>query len=110
MLMIAQDQNWDLHEKSVPHPPAPSWITTLAFKLEYLKESNDILAYLPSFCDGYDCTRSFMDHAPRGSCDSGVRKVAKNMKMTNCTSAPEHISQASRSLRYIKIRLHAWRI
>jgi hypothetical protein len=51
MLMIAQDQNWDLHEKSMPHPPAPSWIMTLAFKLEYLKESNDILAHLPSFCD-----------------------------------------------------------
>jgi hypothetical protein len=51
MLMIAQDQDWDLHEKGVPHPPAPSWITTLAFKLEYLKESNDVLAHLPSFCD-----------------------------------------------------------
>jgi hypothetical protein len=51
-----------------------------------------------------------MDHAPRGSCDSAVRKVARSKEMANCTSAPEPISQASRSLRYIKIRLHAWRI
>jgi hypothetical protein len=51
MLMIAQDQNWDLHEKGVPHPSAPSWMTTLAFKLEHLKESKDILAHLLSFCD-----------------------------------------------------------
>jgi hypothetical protein len=116
MIMFALDKNLDGHETSVAQLPGPSFVTSLAIKApEYLGDSDELPVILPGFCNSvtnFPALKALWIMNPfllgRGNQASETWQQAWTLQ--GCAVAAEQISQASRSLRYIRIGIQAWRI
>ncbi|KAE9379441.1 hypothetical protein N431DRAFT_500023 [Stipitochalara longipes BDJ] len=116
MIMFSLDKDRDSHETSVPQLPGPSLITSLAITApDYLEHSNELPVNFPGFCESVGnlpALKALWIMRPfdmeRG--DQVPEKWHHAWDVQGCALAAEQISQASRSLRYIRIGMQAWRI